>query len=45
MSYFVFDTVQLLYYKCHGINFRRVGSYIDPPDWTKQKRNNNKSEI
>ena len=28
-SKFVFDSVHLLQYKCHGINFKRVGSYID----------------
>ena len=38
-SEFVFGYVQLLYYKCHKINFNRGGSYIDSPDWTK----NNKS--
>ena len=26
---FVFNLVQLLYYKCHRINFKRGGSYID----------------
>ena len=30
---FVFDYVQLLYYKFHKINFNCVGSYIDSPDW------------
>ena len=28
-SEFVFDYVHLLYYKCHGINSNRGGSYID----------------
>ena len=32
-SQFVFDYVQLLYYKCHTINLNRGGSYIDSPDW------------
>ena len=27
-SEFVFDCVQLLYYKCHKINFSRDGSYL-----------------
>ena len=27
-SDFVFDSVQLLYYKCYKINFKRGGSYI-----------------
>ena len=26
-SHFVFDSVQLLYYKCHKINFKCGGSY------------------
>ena len=26
-SNFIFDSVQLLHYKCHKINFKRVGSY------------------
>ena len=36
-SDFVFDYVHLLYYKCHIINFNRGGSYIDSPDWIKNK--------
>ena len=28
-SKFIFDSVHLLHCKCHGINFERVGSYID----------------
>ena len=31
-SDFIFDLVQLLYYKLHKINFKRGGSYIDSPD-------------
>ena len=31
-SEFIFDYVQLLYYKCHKINFNHGGSYIDSPD-------------
>ena len=34
-SEFVFDYVQLLYYKCHRINPNRGGSYINSPDWIK----------
>ena len=34
-SRFVFDYVQLLYYKCHEIKPNRGGSYIDTPDWIK----------
>ena len=35
---FVFDSVQLLDYRCHGINVRRGGSYITSPDWIKKKK-------
>ena len=28
-SKFIFDSVYLLRCKCHGINFKRVGSYIN----------------
>ena len=28
---FIFDSVQLMYYKCHKVNFSRDGSYIDFP--------------
>ena len=31
-NYFIFDSVQLLYYKFHKINFVRGGSYIDTTD-------------
>ena len=37
-SDFVFDSVQLLYYKCHWINLRRGGSYVDHPEWIKKKK-------
>ena len=36
-SDFIFDSVQLMYYKCHKVNFRRGGSYIDSQDWIKMK--------
>ena len=36
-SDFIFDLVQLMYYKCNKINFKRGGSYIDSPDWIKNK--------
>ena len=36
-SEFVFDYVHLLYYKCHKMNPNRSGSYIDSPDWIKNK--------
>ena len=34
---FVFNYVQLLYYKCHETNPNRDGSYVDSPDWIKTK--------
>ena len=34
----VFDYVQLLYYRCHKINVNRGGSYVDSPDWIKNKK-------
>ena len=37
-SDFIFDSVQLLYCKCHKTNFKRGGSYINSPDWLKKKR-------
>ena len=37
-SEFVFDYVYLLYHKCHKINPNRGGSYIDCPDWMKNKK-------
>ena len=37
-SDFIFDSVQLMYYKCHIVNFIHGGSYIDSPDWIKKKK-------
>ena len=37
-SDFIFDSVQLIYYKCHKVNFKRGGSYIDTPYWIKKKK-------
>ena len=37
-SDFIFDSVQLLYYKCHKINFRYGGSYIDSLDWIRNRK-------
>ena len=31
-SDFIFDSVQRMYYKCHKVNFKRDGLYIDSPD-------------
>ena len=35
---YVFDYVHLMYYKCHKINPNRGGSYIDSPEWIKNKK-------
>ena len=35
---FIFDCVNLLHEKCHKINLKRGGSYIDYPDWIKTKK-------
>ena len=35
---FIFDSVQLMYSKCHKVNFKRVGLYIDSSDWIKKKK-------
>ena len=37
-SAFVFDYVHLLYYKCHKIDPNHGRSYIDSPNWTKNKK-------
>ena len=37
-SDFIFDSVQLLYYKYQKVNFDRGDSYIDSPDWIKKKK-------
>ena len=37
-SEFIFDSVETMYYKCHKVNFRHGGSYIDSPDWIKRKK-------
>ena len=42
-SEFVLDYIQLLYCKCHKINPNCGGSYINPPDWIRNKESNNKS--
>ena len=35
---FIFDCVHLFYFKCHEINLNRDVSYIDSPDWIKNKK-------
>ena len=37
-SDFIFDGVSLLYYKCHKINLKRSGSYIESLDWIRKKK-------
>ena len=37
-SEFVFDYAYLLHYKCCKINSKRGKSYIDTPDWIKNKK-------
>ena len=34
----VFDSVDALYYKIHKINLNKGGSYIDFPEWVKNKK-------
>ena len=36
----IFDSVQVMYDKCHRVNFRHGGSYIDSPDWIKKTERN-----
>ena len=43
-SDFIFDPVQLTYYKCDIVNFSRDGSYIDSPDRIKKKINLNNTD-
>ena len=37
-SDFIFDSVQLMYYKCHKGNFKRDGLYTDSTNWIKKKK-------
>ena len=37
-SEFVFGSTNLLYYKLHKISLNRGGSYIDSPEWLKNKK-------
>ena len=39
-SDFIFDLIQLIYCKCHKVNFKRGDSYID----TQKQKSNNKSK-
>ena len=44
-SDFVVASVQLLYYKCHKINFKCGRTYIDSSAWTKKKKKNLNNEV
>ena len=37
-SEFVFDDVNVLYYNLNKISLNRGGSYIDSPEWIKNKK-------
>ena len=37
-SALIFDLVQMMYYKCHNVDFRSGRSYIGSPDWIKRKK-------
>ena len=37
-SEFVFEGVDSLYYKLHKISIKREGSYIDSPEWLRNKK-------
>ena len=37
-SDFIFNSVLLMYYKGHKVNFSRGDSYVDSPDWIKKKK-------
>ena len=42
-SEFVFDSVDLLYFKLQKLSLNRGGSRINSPEWLKNKKSNNKS--
>ena len=37
-SDFIFDSVQLIYCKCHEVNFKLGDLYIDSPKWINNKK-------
>ena len=37
-SDFIFNVVQMMYYKCHKINVKRTGSYVGSSDCIKMKK-------
>ena len=42
-SDFIFDSLQLMYYKCHKVNFKRGGLDIDSSDWIKKSNSKSKN--
>ena len=42
-SEFVFDSVDLLYFKLQKLSLNRGESHTDSPEWLKNKKSNNKS--
>ena len=42
-SYFISDCLHIMYYKYHKIKLNCGVSYIDSPDWIKNKKCNNTS--
>ena len=39
---FIFDAVDLLYYRCHKTTFKRGGSYIESLVWIKKQESNDR---
>ena len=37
-SGFIFDSVQMMYYRCHKVSFRRTALYIDSSEWIQKKK-------
>ena len=37
-SKFIYDSIKLLHYKLHKVSLNRGGSYIDFPEWLKNKK-------
>ena len=37
-SEFIFDSVDILYYDLNKVSLSRGGSYIDSPEWLKNKK-------
>ena len=44
-SNLIFDYVNILYYKCHRIDFKHGGLYIDSLDWTKKNKIKKQQQI